>query len=215
MHLILPYVVILVILLHWFIRKSTKSHDNKEKAFWDREAKANEVRRQDISKLNYISIPDNLPLINSGIESLDTFAREDGKLGRALQNIEKLKSKKILNLTGFSNTDLKLSYGVANLTELTEYDDNFTELAKALAMAGHELLELNAPSLAEIYLSFGIDIGSDITSNYVDMGIIYAASEDYESIKQLITKAEKLNSLSKDSIIRQLTDILNTYHGNE
>ena len=135
---------------------------------------------------------------------------QNGRLQRALQTIENLKSKKILNLTGYSNTDLKLSYGVANLTELTEYDDNFTDLAKALAMAGHELLELNAPSLAEIYLSFGIDIGSDITSNYVDMGIIYAAKDDFESIKSLISKAKELNSLSKDSIIRQLNDMLSS-----
>ena len=36
--------------------------------------------------------------------------------------IEALKEKKILNLSGFTNTDLKLEYGVGNLTDLTDYD---------------------------------------------------------------------------------------------
>ena len=46
--------------------------------------------------------------------------------------IEALKEKKILNLSGFTNTDLKLEYGVGNLTELTDYDNNYVTLSRSL-----------------------------------------------------------------------------------
>ncbi|MFR4338210.1 MAG: hypothetical protein ACLT33_09390 [Lachnospira pectinoschiza] len=61
---------------------------------------------------------------------------------RSYNTITGLKDKKILNLP-ISNTELKLSYGAANLTEFTEYDDNFTTLIKAPASLGHALIDNN------------------------------------------------------------------------
>jgi len=209
MHLLLPYFVVLIVILQYVLRKGTRNQKAKEQAFWDREAKANEVRRQDISKLNYITIPDNLPLVNSGNNTFDELVAEDGSLERALAIINSLRDKKILNLTGVSNTDLKLSYGVANLTELTQYDDNFTELTKAIAAVGHRLLEANDTEDALIFLEYGIEIGSDITSNYVDLGIIYASRDEQDGINRLMERSKELNSLSKTTIFNQLNDMLN------
>ena len=41
-------------------------------------------------------------------------------------------SRKLLNLSGISNTDLKLQYGHANLDLLAEYDQNFSNLLRCL-----------------------------------------------------------------------------------
>ena len=47
-----------------------------------------------------------------------------------------LEEQKIVNLTEYTNTDLKFKYGVANLTLLTEYDTNYNELITLLHSYG-------------------------------------------------------------------------------
>ena len=110
--------------------------------------------------------------------------------------------------TGISNTELKLSYGAANLTELTEYDDNFTTLIKAIASLGHALIDNNDTADALSFLEYGISIGSDISSNYIDLAIIYAATDRFDDIRKLKEKAGMLKSLSRDNIIEQLNNML-------
>ena len=123
---------------------------------------------------------------------------------RSYNTITGLKDKKILNLTGISNTELKLSYGVANLTELTEYDDNFTTLIKAIASLGHALIDNNDTADALSFLEYGISIGSDISSNYIDLcNNICFATDRFDDIRKLKEKAGMLKSLSRDNIIEQ------------
>lgn len=208
MHFILPYFIILLILLQFAIKKGTRNHKARNEEFLERETKANQVRRKDISNLNYISIPDNLPLINSGNETFDSLITSDPRMKRAYDSLQALRGQKILNLTGISNTDLKLSYGVANLTALTEYDDNFTTLAKSIALIGHNLLEHNDIEDAAAYLEYGISVKSDISSNYIDLAIIYAANNEKDSIAALKEQALSLKSLSRDSIVTQLDAIM-------
>lgn len=208
MHFILPYFIILLIILQFAIKKGTRNHKARNEAFLEREAKANQVRRKDISNLNYISIPDNLPLINSGNETFDRIISEDSRLKRSYDTLQALRDKKILNLTGISNTDLKLSYGVANLNDLTEYDDNYTALVKAVALIGHNLLEQKDITDATTYLEYGISIKSDISSNYIDLAIIYAADGRKDKIASLKEQALTLNSLTRDTIAAQLDAML-------
>ena len=208
MHFILPYFIIILIVLQFAIKKSTRNHKTRNEEFLDRETKANQVRRKDISRLNYISIPDNLPLINSGNETFDRLMSQDSRMKRAYDTLQSLKGKKILNLTGISNTDLKLSYGVANLNDLTEYDDNFTTLVKAIALIGHNLLEHEDIEDATTFLEYGISIKSDISSNYIDLAIIYASGDRKDHIAVLKEQALTLKSLSRDSIVSQLDAIM-------
>ena len=159
MHFILPYFIILIIILQFAIKRSSRNHKSRNQQFLERESRANQVRR-------------------------------------------------ILNLTGISNTELKLSYGAANLTELTEYDDNFTTLIKAIASLGHALIDNNDTADALSFLEYGISIGSDISSNYIDLAIIYAATDRFDDIRKLKEKAGMLKSLSRDNIIEQLNNML-------
>ncbi len=208
MHLLLPYFIIFIVILHYVLKKGTRSHAARNEAFLEREAKANEVRRKDISNLNYISISENLPVINSGNDTFDTLISSVPELKRSYEQLQELRDKKILNLTGISNTDLKLEYGVANLTVLSEYDDNFTSLVKYIAKIGHILSDNSDYDDAKAYLEYGISIGTDITSNYIDLARIYAACGNTDAIYDLKEKASVLNSLSRDVIIRQLEQFL-------
>ena len=92
-------------------KKHSRKSDSAKASFWAREARANTVRRKDISNLNYINIPDSV--IPSDIS--------DDEINEYRTTLLNLQARKILNLSGLTNTDLKEKYGVANLSALSEY----------------------------------------------------------------------------------------------
>ncbi|MBR4169281.1 MAG: hypothetical protein IKR47_06120 [Lachnospiraceae bacterium] len=167
-----------------------------EEQFWDRERKANSTRRKPLTDLDFISIPyDSLPFTGE-VGNPVIMENEAFLLG--------LKDAKIVNLNGISNTDLKLRYGVANLTDLTEYDQNYTEMIRTLADWGEELQKLGRTEEAVKVLEFGISSHTDIRKNYLILADIYEAEKKYDEIERLIEEAEKLTSLTRDSILTEL-----------
>ena len=139
------WIMIFVVVVSYKRRKADRTRENKERDFWERENAANATRKQDISNLNYVDFTGvSLP-----------FARfSDDFLHQCEEQILKLKDEKILNLTGITNTDLKLKYGAANLTFLTQCDQNFTLLARTLNSWGQRLKELSHTEEAIQGLSF-------------------------------------------------------------
>ena len=115
--MIFPFFTIFLLFLAWFTYnrlRAEKLEKEQEKRFWLKEEEANSVRKKDLSLLPYITIsPDALPI---GVFPTDEL------LCSYETQVQTLASLKILNLTGFSNTDLKLNYGAPNLTFLTECD---------------------------------------------------------------------------------------------
>lgn len=194
MKFLLPYFIIIIILLQLILRKNSKKTEESNKAFWKREADANNVRRKDISNLDYIIIPDSLPFVNC----------DNAEINRLQDKLISMKDKKILNLTGYSNTDLKFEYGVANLSKLSEYDDNFSALARTIASLGKALMDAGYKSEAAEFLEFGVQCGTDITANYIMLAEYYSASNEKDKIDKLIIAVSSLKSLSKDVILKKL-----------
>lgn len=179
-----------------------RDEEQESKAFWARESEANMVRRKDISGLNYITIAlDKLPidaLINAGLNTL-------------ANDINAFASKKTLNLSEYTNTDLKMLYGPANLPELTECDDNYTVLIRLLDKAGRSLTDdekgiINEDAAKEFY-AYAIEIGSDITSTYEGLARIYKNAGEESKLRELKKTAEGLSGLSKKTIVAKLKNI--------
>lgn len=195
MKLILPYFILIIVVLQLCLRKNSKKNTKNNEDFWEKESRANSVRKKDISNLDYIVIPDTLTIP----------AIEDSRILKEWKTIELLKDKKILNLTGYSNTDLKLQFGAPNLSLLIRYDSNFTALAKAVAKLGELLMQEGATEAAVRFLEFGIQIHTDISTNYTLLAKYYIDCSSPEKLSYLIEQAEQLHSLMKDSIIQKLT----------
>ena len=88
------------ILLSVVLRQQKKRAAESNRAFWEREAKANSVRRKPLDDLNFIQIP---------LETFPTHVlQQDETVLECISIIEALTSRKIVNLTGYTNTDLKL-----------------------------------------------------------------------------------------------------------
>lgn len=188
------FFVVFLILLTVALRKSTNSQKQVEEDFLAREQAANNTRRADISHLDYIIIPPEI------------FPPEPQTENE--RRLKELSGEKILNLTGLSNTDLKLAYGVANLDALSEYDSNFTSLVSTLGSYGKELYDTGRLAEARKVLEYAVSIRADAGVVYTTLAELYRSSGEADKIPALIASAGELNSLSKDAILKKLNAML-------
>ncbi len=180
------------------VSRFKKTHGQSHEEFLEQESRANSVRKADISALPYVEIPlDELPLDALSACGYSALA----------EKLRALASVKILNLSMYTNTELKLMYGPANLTALSDCDDAYTSLIMLLNKIGASLLEADRPDDAEKFLSFAISIGSDITTSYTMLATLYAKKHDINRIDRLIGNADSLTSLSGKTIQSNLRSI--------
>lgn len=197
-----PVLTLFIIFLLFYAYKRsqlTKQEEEKNSAFWDLENQANTTRKKDIEHLAYIQIPlDAFPIGTYPSEKRDALEAE----------LISLSKEKILNLTGISNTDLKLQYGAANLEALSACDDRFARLVSLLTDYARSLLEDSHSEEAVTVLEFGVKIRSDVTENYVLLANLYREKGEGSKIRSLIETAGLLNSLSKETIQKKLQEML-------
>ena len=192
-------VLIICAIIAYNKRKSDRAMRKASDNFWDKEREANLTRRKDISNLPYITIP---------YESLPLDALPDSEEYRAaVQQLQSLSGKQILDLSGQSNTDLKLAYGAANLPILMECDQNYLVLIRTLSRMAGLLSDAGKEDAAETVLCFAIDAGSTIRSDYEQLAVIYGQRRDYRKLDALIAQAERLNFPTKASLLASLNAI--------
>lgn len=180
------------------VARFKKTHGQSRAELLEQESKANSVRKADISGLPYIEIPlDTLP-----VDALSTCGHTE-----LANELHALAGKKILNLSMYTNTDLKMMYGPANLDTLSACDDAYADLILLLNKIGKTLVEANDASGAEQFLTYAITIGSDITASYIMLATIYADRHDTDQLDELIHKAESITSLSGKTIQIKLHSI--------
>ena len=180
------------------LKKNTKAMNEQEQSFWQRERAANSVRKKPLDDLEYIFLP--LEQLPTAVHSDDAIVQE------CLDTLTVLKDSKIVNLTGITNTDLKLTYGTANITVLTEYDQNYTSLVTTLQKWANKLYELGDTTNAKIVLEYAVSVRSDVTATYLLLAEIYSQSGLSERIPELVTAAEKLTGTSGKITLRKLQE---------
>ena len=200
-----PFLTIFLIFLI-FLNVKKHAAEKKEKEarskFWEREDQANSTPKKDISSLNYISIP---------LDELPAPTTEDSeKIHVLYQKLQNLSSEKILNLTGYTNTDLKIAYGYGNIQSLINYDHNFTILCTTLQQLGELYHQTDCDSKAIAILEFAVSCQSDISGTYILLAQLYTNRNQQYRIPDLIGRAQNLKSLSQEIIIRHLTDFVHT-----
>lgn len=183
-------------LLSLIIRRSIKRDERPVEKFWEKEARANSTRKKNLDSLAYISIPACILSIkpHNTTEEIEAY----------IKDLNDLAKEKIVNLTGISNTDLKLTYGTANITILSQYDFNYTNMVTILQKLAQCLVDVNEPKLAIQILEFAVSTDTDISKSYYLLASLYKESGQFEKVNELISKAENLNTIMKDSIVRNL-----------
>lgn len=190
---------ILVIAIAVAGKKGENSIKEKLEKFQERERAANEVRRQPIDDLDYLVIPDEFFGYPTDEDSHDA--------SEARRILENLRSEKIVNLTGISNTDLKLRYGAANLPDLMRFDQNYTSLVRALQMYASYLSGAGHEAEAVTLLEYAIGSRSDVSASYKLLGELYVKSGQKAKLEALIDNAQELDSPMKASIVKKLEEL--------
>lgn len=200
--------ILFIIFIAWLNierMRSIQKDTQRQNEFWQKENDANSVRRQPLDNLPYVTIPDELLLPNLSAN----LPEDDAELTRCSDILASLQSERILNLTGKTSTDIKMSYGAANLSQLDEYDQNFTLFAQTIYAYGEQLHKLGFDHEAIKVLRFGIDSLSDISGNYKLLATLYVKYGQSDKLEELKKTAEGLDSLMKGTILRYLNDIQN------
>ncbi len=194
--------ILFIVLFNIRLRLVSRKEEQNEEKFWDRELRSNSVRKKSLDTLEYVHLPyDLLPFGTAG---------DDENLQAIEDELTALKDLKIVNLTGITNTDLKLEYGTANITALTEYDQNYTTLVIALQKWGDALYTLGRFEDAASVLEFAVKTRTDITATYrllIDMYKTKLGLNEQEiqrKLDGLVPIANSLNSLSRSTILKLL-----------
>ena len=129
--------IIFVIWLAFQIHHTNNKAANHMETYLEKEMRSNHVRKKPLDDLEYITIPlERFPM---------SLLTDDPVILECHQTLEALSTEKIVNFTGISNTDLKLTYGTANLTAGSESFQTFTVLEGSLTLtAGETLLDMPA-----------------------------------------------------------------------
>ena len=201
---ILAIFIIFVIFLSVRYSQTNKAIQEKEEKFWSREEEAEHTPAKDLSTLTYISVPINdFPF--GEVDSEEAAIIED--------SLREISEKKMLNLSGKTNTDLKLEYGTANFETMQEIGENFDSLLLLLCDYAKVLIEAGRYPDAITVLEFGGRIGSDISSNYTLLGDCYEFLNQPAKIEALIETVNNMGLLLGRSITKSLKENLARLNG--
>lgn len=188
--------IALIIVISTSINRQNKSKKQADAEFWARENRANFVRNKPLDNLNYVRIP---------LESFPTHLLNDNPgVLECIDILESLTSRKIVNLTGWSNTDLKLEYGTGNISVLSEYDQNYTVLVRTLQKWADALIEAGFKKEASVLMEFAVSTGTDVSRTYYQLADYWNSQGEWAQIDRLISAAENLRSSNRDAIIKNL-----------
>ena len=196
MHFTVPIIIIaFCVVFKMIVDRKPKSDPGAD--FLALERKANLTPRKDISGLPYIRVPaSELPLdVPTDREEVQEYQ----------ETIKGMSDKQVLNLTGLTNTELKLEYGAPNINILSAADANYTRLVQAISYLAADYIDHQHITEARQLLEYGVSIGTDSKRTYLMLASIYKEEGHSEKIQDLIESANKIESLLRESIITSLT----------
>lgn len=205
MKYIATYFFCFVIFCAWRFYKQRKSERLEKKtsdAFWEREAKANHTRKKDISHLPLLNVQEaEIPITNSNDEVILYY----------IDQLRQIIKTPMIDLSEYSNTDLKLAYGVANFKTLSEYDENYNTFLVTLSNLGRSYAQANLNETAKSCYEMALSYGSKQLSDYTELANIYLKLDTPERINDLIAQLEDGVHPRKSTIIATLQQIMMEY----
>lgn len=196
--------IILILLIRYKNKKHSRQNKESINDFLRRDLEANTTRKKDISGLPYLTA-------DCGRLPVTSCPDPDGEINAVLQTLQALDGTKMLNLSGTSNTDLKLAYGAANFPELSECDARFTSFTRNLYQLGFLLKEAGEEESAIQVLRYALELHTDIGATYRLLGGIFAARHDTAALEDLNKQASSLPELTRGPVCQYLSGLLSCH----
>ena len=114
---------------------------------------------------------------------------------------------KILNLSSFSNTELKLKYGTANISLLSEYDNNYIILVSTFHKWGERLYMQGSLKEALAVLETAVVCNTDVHASYHLLSTIYIQQGRSDKVNQLLDTISSSSIRDKEDLLLQIRNI--------
>lgn len=176
-------------------QRHTTKQEQANEAFLERERMANATRKKDISNLDYLAFT---------IQRLPIAEYSDEKLAEYESLLTNLSGKKIINLSGYSNTDLKLMYGPANFNDLSEFDENYQTLSDTLFAYAKRESELDRTDSAITILEYAMELKIDSSQIYLLLAKLYQTSHTPEKIQTIIDTVSSMDASFASFVLPKL-----------
>ena len=192
-------VILIGLVINNAIRRSNARSRKIRDEFLERERSARTTPRRSTEDLKFIHFPDDLPL---------HLSTDDPQIKEYQETLVNITKKSVINLSGISNTDIRLAYGAPNMEELSRADERFivlcrtiNSLSEAYARTGHRIEAIKL-------LEFAVSEGSDIKETWTSLGQLYLQTNNTPALDSLINKAGKLRDdlPYKEDILAALRD---------
>ncbi len=196
------FLICFLIFIFWLSHAQRKAQNQDNKAsedFWARETKANSTRKKDISQL---------PLLHVKESEIPAPHTENESVLHYIGHIRELIKDPMIDLSEYSNTDLKLAYGVGNFKLLSEYDENFANFLSCLSELAHACMVAGLPNDAEYTYRLALHYGSQKTDDYIGLARVYLSMGQPERIRELIREVESGAHPHKASVVEELQHFL-------
>ena len=190
--------LIFIVWMHYEKRKSDKKQAQASQKFWQREEEANHARNRDISDLPlFVPLEGDIPFPETTDENAVYYQK------RVRDSLE-LPMK---NLSKYSNTDLKLAYGVGNFKTLSEYDANFNNFLMNLSNLGSAYHAIGLYEEAADIFRYCLICGSEKARDYKALADAYVSMGNSGRISELITEVENSELPRKSTLVESLRAI--------
>lgn len=191
----LPIFIILGSLMAFGRNRQKTSQTKTIEDFFERERLANATRKQDISHLDYMVLD---------LSALPMGKNSDPALQKLEDTLQELSEKNILNLTGISNTDLKMMYGPANLDTLWECDDNYHTLSQTLLAYAKRQQELGYLGESIAILEYACALKIDLSQIYILLNELYQETGTPEKTAQIHAALDTMDEKFRSYVLNHL-----------
>lgn len=198
--LTLTSIVLMGLVINNAIRRSNARSKKAMDEFWERERSSFKAPSRSVSDLEYITFPDDLPL---------NISTDDPQIKEYQETLVNITKNKVLDLSGISNTDIRMAYGSKNMEELSRADQRYTTLCRSLNSLSKAYMRTGHSAEALTLLRFAISCGSDIKESWMLLGQYHMDRDEREEMDKLIEKAAGLpeDSHTKKDILKELKEL--------
>lgn len=185
--------------MHYEKRKASRKEDRIEDEFWRREDEANRTRNKDIS---------HLPLFHMDESKIPMPVSEDENICYYQKQVKNSLALPMMDLSEYSNTDLKLAYGVGNFKTLSDYDENFNAFLMNMSNLGNAYFQSGLLQEAETVFRLCLTSGSGKSTDYKALANVYSVMGTPGKISALITEIETSELPRKSTLVEDLRQLL-------
>ncbi len=202
-HITLPPIFLCFIIFSaWFFyesRKAAKKSQKKSDAFWAREEEANHARNRDISNLPMVTVErGQIPMPETSDENTLFYQKQ----------VTASLDFPMMNLSGYTNTDLKLAYGAGNFKTLSDYDENFNNFLMNLSHLAKAYSQTGFSQEAIVCYQLALKIGSDKTTDFKALAKLYVDTGERSKIQELCHMAETSGHPRKEALRKELETMM-------